>query len=151
MKKLRIYLILIFMIAIVFNTAVFASTNTYTRTEDDLKINSSIKVTESVKKAVLATPKVDASEKVYDFAGLLTESEEASLYNKIMTFINTYNMDMAVVTIDNNNKASTMAYADDFYDYNDFGVGSTFDGLLFLIDMDNREMWISPTGEAIIM
>lgn len=151
MKKLKKYFVLVLMMTVIFNTSVFASTNTYTRTENDLKINSSIKVTESVKKAALATPKVDASEKVYDFAGLLTDSEELNLYNKIMTFINTYNMDMAVVTINTNSKASAMAYADDFYDYNDFGLGSTFDGLLFLIDMDNREMWISTTGEAIIM
>ena len=151
MKKLRIYLILILIVVIVFNTTVFASTNTYPRTENDLKINSSIKVTESVKRAALATPKVDASEKVYDFAELLTDSEEIALYNKIMTFINTYNMDMAIVTINDNNKYSPMHYADDFYDYNDFGIGSTFDGMLFLIDMDNREMWISTTGQAIIM
>ena len=40
-------------------------------------------------------------------------------------------------------------YADDFYDYNDFGVGVNKNGLLFLIDMDNRKMWISTTGKAI--
>ena len=151
MKKLRKCLNLILIVFILFNTTVFASTNTYPRTENDLKIDSSIIVTESVKKAALATPKVDASEKVYDFADLLTESEELALYNKIMTFINTYNMDMVIVTIDTNNKRSATSYADDFYDYNDFGIGSTFDGLLFLIDMDNREMWISTTGKAIIM
>jgi uncharacterized protein len=151
MKSLKKYLILILMIGVMFNTCIYASTNTYTRTEDDLKINSTIKVTESVKKAALATPKVDASEKVYDFAGLLTDSEESELYNKIITFINTYNMDMAVVTINENNKSSAMEYADDFYDYNDFGKGTTFDGVIFLIDMDNREMWISTTGQAIIM
>ena len=151
MGKLKIYLISIFMIVITINTTICASTNTYPRTETDLKIDSSIKVTESVKKAALATPKVDASEKVYDFAELLTESEETSLYNQINTFINNYNMDMAVVTIKTNNKSSARDYADDFYDYNEFGIGSTFDGILFLIDMDNREMWISTTGQAIIM
>ena len=59
-------------------------------------------------------------------------------------------MDMAIVTINNNNKNSAMVYADDFYDYNNFGINSTNDGLLFLIDMDTREIWISTTGKAIL-
>lgn len=66
-------------------------------------------------------------------------------------FINTYNLDMAIVTINKNNKSSSEAYADDFYDYNDFGIVSDHTGVLFLIDMDTREMWISTTGKAISM
>lgn len=132
-----------------FSIKVFASTNTLPRTEENLGIRDSIKVTDTVKKAALSTPKVDEKEKVYDFANLLTEEEENKLFNSINEYIKKYNMDMAVVTIDKNNKASAMDYADDFYDYNNFGIGSTHDGLLFLIDMDTREMWISTTGEAI--
>lgn len=92
-------------------------------------------------------PIVDNSTKVYDFADLLSTTEEDSLYNSIVEFIQTYNLDMAVVTI-NHNFTSAMRYADDFYDYNGFGVGATNDGLLFLIDMDNREMYITTTGTA---
>lgn len=92
-------------------------------------------------------PIVDNSTKVYDFADLLSTTEEDSLYNSIVEFIQTYNLDMAVVTI-NHNFTSAMRYADDFYDYNGFGVGSTNDGLLFLIDMDNSEMYITTTGTA---
>lgn len=92
-------------------------------------------------------PIVDNSTKVYDFADLLSTTEEDSLYSSIAEFIQTYNLDMAVVTI-NHNFTSAMRYADDFYDYNGFGVGSTNDGLLFLIDMDNREMYITTTGTA---
>ena len=94
------------------------------------------------------TPTVDASEKVYDFAELLSDSEEKSIYNEITGLIDEYNLDAAVVTINYNNKSSAKSYAEDFYDYNDFGVGSTKDGLIFLIDMDNRKMWISTTGTA---
>ena len=87
------------------------------------------------------TPTVDASEKVYDFAELRSDSEEKSIYNEITGLIDEYNLDAAVVTINYNNKSSAKSYAEDFYDYNDFGVGSTKDGLIFLIDMDNREMF----------
>lgn len=151
MKNKKIYIILLLIIILSFSINSFASTTTYTRTEQDLKIHSSITVTEKVKKAVLATPKVDASEKIYDFANLFTSSEESTLYSLVNNFITNHNMDMVIVTINTNNKSSAMAYADDFYDYNDFGKGTTFDGLLFLIDMDNREMWISTTGNAILM
>lgn len=42
-----------------------------------------------------------------------------------------------------------MAYADDFYDDNGIGCGPNNDGLLLLIDMDNRKVWITTTGGAI--
>ena len=142
-------LVLIVTFLIVFNLNVYASTNTYERTEENLQISDSIKITESVKKAALATPRVDASEKIYDFADLFSDSEELNLYDEAIDFIEDNQMDMVIVTINENNKTSSQAYADDFYDYNDFGVGSNFDGLLFLIDMDERMMYISTTGKAI--
>ena len=51
-----------------------------------------------------STPVVDVNLKIYDYANLLTESEETSLYSQIQEFINTYEMDMAGVTIEENNK-----------------------------------------------
>ena len=60
-------------------------------------------------------------------------------------------MDLAVVTISDNNKDGAMEYADDFYDYNNFGKGTENDGILFLIDMDTRYLWMSTTGNAIKM
>lgn len=149
MKKSKIFMILSFVFAFILSANVFASTNTEVRTADDLKIRSDITVNSTVREAALSTPKVDASEKVYDFADLLTDEEEQDLYEKITKFINKTKMDMVIVTIDENNKNSSMDYADDFYDYNDFGVGSNHDGILFLIDMDKRNMWISTTGKAI--
>ena len=93
-------------------------------------------------------PTVDSSLKVYDYADLFTEEEEETLYTDIMKFIDEMDMDMAIVTISNNPERSAMVYADDFYDYNEFGRGSSNDGVLFLIDMDTREMWISTTGNT---
>ena len=43
-----------------------------------------------------------------------------------------------------------MAYADDFYDSGNFGYdGPHGTGVLFLIDMDNREIYISTCGDSI--
>ncbi len=95
------------------------------------------------------TPKVDASEKIYDYANLFTKDEESELLSKVKSYIKDTNMDMVIVTIAENNKNSAMVYADDFYDYNDFGIGNSKDGILFLIDMDTRELWISGTGKGV--
>ena len=40
---------------------------------------------------------------------------------------------------------------DDFYDEHDFGIGSRRSGALLLIDMDNREAYISTKGYAITL
>ena len=55
------------------------------------------------------------------------------------------------VTINENNKTDEVSYADDFNDYNYFGFDESFSGLLFLIDMDNRVIYISTTGYGIKM
>ena len=45
-------------------------------------------------------------------------------------------MESIVVITSNLNGFSLSNYAYNFYDYNDFGIGSSYDGVLFLIDMD---------------
>lgn len=126
---------------------VFASVKTFTRTEDNLLVRDSINVTEHNKNIILATPAIDASEKVYDFADLFTDYQEEKLYENIVEYINSYNLDLAVVTTNDNNKLNAQEYAQDFYDYNDFRTN----GVLFLIDMDTREMYMTTTGTAIDM
>lgn len=149
-KYIKLLIVLFLTIFISFNT-VNASTNTKERTEDNYLISDKITVTESNKYNILQTPAVDASEKVYDFADLFTDSEEQSLYEEITKYIDKYKMDLAVVTISSNVKSSAEEYADDFYDYNDFGINSSKDGVLFLIDMDTRNIHMTTTGQAIKM
>ena len=147
MKKIFLILISLFILI----PTVDASTTTFTRTEENYLVPDGITVSDNNRQAVLKTPAVDATEKIYDFADLLTQIEEESLYNKVMEFINKTNYDAVIVTIDDNNKYDAANYADDFFDYNAFGIGSSRDGLLFLIDMDTREVYISTTGMAIKM
>lgn len=136
-KKIRILSFCIFFIsAIIFSN--FYSVYAYT----DLNgVGSS--------NAKRTTPNVDNTLKIYDYAKLIPEEKEQKIYEKIKKFISSYNMDMVIVTIDENPKSSSMDYADDFYDYNKFGIGANKSGVLFLIDMSNRKMWISTTGDAI--
>lgn len=128
-----------------------ASTNTKERTTDNYLVPSNIEVTDNNKNNVLSTPAVDASEKIYDFADLLTEEEEQKLFDRVEKYIDKNKMDLAIVTINYNKKGTAREYADDFFDYNDFGINKTRDGVLFLIDMDTREIYMSTTGNAIIM
>lgn len=87
--------------------------------------------------------------KVYDYADLLSEDEVISLNNEADNLSYNYDMDILIVTIDDAEGKSARDYADDFFDYNDFGIGDDRDGILFLIDMDNREAWISTHGDGI--
>ena len=130
---------------------IYASTNTEIRTKDDLKIWDDIEVTKSVQSAVLATPKVNEEEKIYDFAELLTTEEEKKLYSKVKKFIDEYNIDMVIVTVKYNNKFGSQNYANDFYDYNYFGKNSTRDGIVFLIDKTYKHICIIPKGQAILI
>ena len=142
MKKIFVLFISLFLLVL----PVYASTNTYSRTTTDLKVPQKIKYKSSMEHNVLLTPSVNANEKIYDFAELLTEEEEKQLYDKVKEFIANTNLDLAIVTINTHVKDSTQEYADDFYDYNDFSI----DGLAFVIDMQNRIFYISTAGKAML-
>lgn len=142
MKKILLVLLTFFIII----APVEASTNTYHRTNEDLRVPKKIKYKSNMEESVLSTPSVDALEKIYDFAELLTDEEEQELYDKVQEFIKTTNLDLALVTTNSNHKVSTKAYADDFYDYNDFKIN----GLVFVIDMVNRQFYISTAGTAML-
>lgn len=94
---------------------------------------------------------LDLNQKVYDYASLLTDSEEETLAAAARQLLEQYQLDLAVVTILDAEGKSSMAYADDFYDYNGFGYGDHHDGLLLLVDMQHRIVWLSTTGSAIPM
>ncbi|MDD6034094.1 MAG: TPM domain-containing protein [Oscillospiraceae bacterium] len=94
---------------------------------------------------------LDLNQKVYDYASLLTDSEEETLAAAARQLLEQYQLDLAVVTILDAEGKSSMEYADDFYDYNGFGYGENHDGLLLLVDMQHRKVWLSTTGSAISM
>ena len=113
-----------------------ASTQTFDRTElDNYGVNKKWKITSSNKSNVLNTNKVDASEKIYDYADILTDEEEQLLYKKISNFINKTHMDMVFVSVDlpYTYDKKNEDFAADFYDYNDFGIDfENYSGILLL-------------------
>ncbi|HAL74410.1 MAG TPA: hypothetical protein DCM45_04860 [Clostridiales bacterium] len=86
---------------------------------------------------------------VVDQADLFSEADEVILQAQAASLGAKYAMDVVIVTTNNAEGKSAMAYADDYFDYNGYGIGENHDGLLMLIDMDNRQVWISTSGKAI--
>ena len=75
---------------------------------------------------------------VVDDAKLLSQDEAQKLREDIENFREKYL-----------EGKSTMDYADDYYDYNGYGLGDNKSGILLLIDMNDRKIWISTIGDAI--
>ncbi len=85
---------------------------------------------------------------VYDHADLLSEEEEATLQGYAEDFHEKWDMNVLVVTTDDTEGKYSMEYAEDFYDAR-FPEAEEEDGVLYLIDMDNREIYLSTCGIAI--
>ncbi|MBO5525016.1 MAG: TPM domain-containing protein [Roseburia sp.] len=83
---------------------------------------------------------------VYDEADLLTEQETDALAEKISALMETTGWNIYAVTTDDAGGKSAEAYADDFFDSHST---EQEDGVAALIDMDNREIYLSTCGEAI--
>lgn len=83
--------------------------------------------------------------RVDDQAGVFTETEQEELEVRTQTLSEHNEMDFVVVTTMDAQGKSAMAYADDYYDSH----GYREDGVLYLIDLDNGEIWISTKGMMI--
>lgn len=86
--------------------------------------------------------------RVYDQADLFDENEEMELAAQISELQERMDMGLAIVTAEDNS-GSARDYADSFYEIYEIGLGDDHDGALFLIDMENGELWISAEGTMI--
>ncbi len=85
---------------------------------------------------------------LYDLADLFDDEEEHRLAEELVRLQEKMNAGVAIVTCDDN-PGSARDYADQFFIEQDIGIGSEYDGALFLIDMMNGELWISTDGKMI--
>ena len=117
-------------------------------------------VRRSISKAVLflavlllmltcAAPVAAEKNLVADLADIFSPAEEAELQHEALTLGNKYQMDIVIVTTNDAQGKSAMAFADDYFDNNGYGVGENLNGILLLLDYDNREVWISTSGSGI--
>jgi len=91
----------------------------------------------------------ESSGNIKDYLNYLTDSEIASLQDDIESIKQTYRLDVVIVITDDTQGKSSQAFADDFYDYNGYGIGKSKSGLLMLVNMQDREVYISTRGNAI--
>jgi uncharacterized protein len=79
---------------------------------------------------------------VFDQASLFSDTEKVELQEQAIQLTEQYQMDIRIVTTDDSEGKSARDYASNFYDTHGFGYEGTADGILYLIDMDNREVYI---------
>lgn len=89
------------------------------------------------------------SARIVDNAGLLTMEEERILEDASYQFCTEYSLDAVILTVNDLGGKAASAYADDYYDQNGYGVGTDDSGLILLVSMAERELYISTCGDAI--
>lgn len=83
---------------------------------------------------------------LYDRAGLLTQEEAEELSEQLQRLTEQQGIGFVIVTTDDAEGKSAQTYGEDAY--NEI-LGDTYDGgALYLIDMDNREVYLAVAGEA---
>lgn len=88
-------------------------------------------------------------ERLVDDADLLTSEEEEELLEKLDAISEGQQCDVAVVTVNSLEDMRVQDFADDYYDYNGFGMGEDRDGIVFLVSMEEREWAFSTCGYGI--
>jgi len=99
---------------------------------------------------MLTTINFASSSNVVDEMNFLNDSEIDILQEKIDEIKTDYLLELVIVITDNTNSKTSMDFSDDYFDYNDYGIGNERDGILMLINMDARELWLSTSGSKTI-
>lgn len=87
--------------------------------------------------------------RLVDDAYLLSEYEAEMLLEKLDEISEQEQVDVVVVTVNSLDGKTSTEYADDFYDYNGYGMGDNDDGILLLVSMGDRDLATSTHGSAI--
>lgn len=86
---------------------------------------------------------------VVDNAGLLTPAERDALEARAKSISETYGCEVVILTVNGTGGKSAQDYADDFFVYSDYGYGTDRSGILFFMDMNERDWHITTRGAAI--
>jgi uncharacterized protein len=87
--------------------------------------------------------------RLVDIADLLSDSQEKKLKAKLDNLAKTYKCDVVIFTLDSLDGQTAQDYADDLFDYGEYGIGSSHDGILFLLSIEERDWAISTYGFGI--
>lgn len=87
--------------------------------------------------------------RVLDGAALLSEDEEAALMERLDEISERQHFELVVATTKSLYDKTVSDFADDTYDYCDFGYGEDRDGALLLINIEENDWYISSCGRGI--
>lgn len=87
--------------------------------------------------------------RLMDMADLLSDAEEQDLLNALDEVSERQKLEVVIVTIDTLEGADIVSFADDLYEYCQFGYGADRDGILLLISMEDRDWYMSTCGYGI--
>ena len=88
-------------------------------------------------------------DRVFDNAGLLTEEQKEKLEEQIEKIQAKKGINVLITTATDLKGKNYIEYADIFYEEHN-GGGKNAPGILFLIDMQHRKLYISTTGSDVI-
>lgn len=84
-----------------------------------------------------------------DDAMLLNDDQVESLRKKLDKISHETGVDVIIHTNYSLGNKTATEYADDYFDYNGFGLGKGYDGILFMLSMEERDWAISTHGFGI--
>ena len=87
--------------------------------------------------------------RLVDAADLMTDQEESTLLAHLDEISERQQCDVVVLTTDSLDGMWAEDFADDYFDYNGFGMGADYDGILFVVSMSEREWAFSTSGYGI--
>lgn len=85
---------------------------------------------------------------ITDLAGYLTEEQNEELTARLNSIREKYSFDVAFVSEKSLSAVDAQASADDIYDYNGYGYGENYDGILFYIADYERKYHFSTCGSG---
>lgn len=87
--------------------------------------------------------------RLVDGAGLLSQAQAGRLLQALDEISGRQRCDVVIVTVASLDGKTVRAYADDFFDYNGYGIGPGADGILLLVSMGERDIAMSTHGFGI--
>lgn len=86
--------------------------------------------------------------RVNDEAGVIDSEEVEALNEKYDALSEKWQFDFAALTVNSTDGKDIIAFSDDYFDYNGFGIGDDNSGIVLVISFDPRECYISACGEG---
>ncbi len=134
-KQKLLYILVIVMFVLSTTTSVFADVGP--KNFDEAKRTKTI-------------PTKRFAERLVDQNGVLSAEKKAELLQRLDKISEENNVDVVIALVKSTAGEDIVAYTDDYFDYNGFGLGQNKeDGIVLLISMAERKWAISTSGSCI--